>query len=729
MSVFNDRTQEDNKNNEVREVYNNKNDNKDNKNNHNKDNKYTKHSNSNMNKYNSEQKNKKFNNHNHNYNTKNNNNNNSSMHSDISDNSFSSERYNPQDLEDILLKESLLSGSEKVYSIDTNVLILDPLAIYHLADVSVPKDLYDRIGDFGLVHENNNKRNKQDKPNNIVLSDIIFQELDHIKDNYKMQSYVRYLAGSAINVIKYIYEKGEELGKMPYEGIPLDDQANFIVYRHDEIAFNRYFERYPYKDNDLRILFDLKSLLTKSFFPKNKSLILVSEDKGMRIKSNTTGLKIKIEDYKRENIGEYDKIFSGKLTVNVDDDLFKEYVENIKKKGEEKKNYLKSLIDKLDINKASLYPNEIICLDNSGFDSLNKDVEPELRYLRVSQDRSILVEMNNFKRYMNDVFGSYSQEENNKDSSEKYLDNVVRNLELYTKKVNKFVDSSTKKKEQVKEFLNYSSSLFDTLIALMDSHYDKEYPIKKQLKSNKDLPVTTSELLERRTFNKDLIPVNDQIPYFDILLNEDIPIVSVIGEQGSGKSIFALLAGLYGVLNNSYERVSVIRSSKEIGGESFGYLPGSESDKMDPWKRSVRENLFEIYSPDFESVKGNLAEKRNIEAFIKELEDQGVIEYLSPQFLQGRTLSNRYIIVDEAQNFPKVVIRLLIGRTGRNSKIVLLGDPKQLDVIYDRNVNQFNSGIAHVANSLKDNSLAAHITLKEYVSYRSKAADQAKYIK
>ncbi len=638
-------------------------------------------------------------------------------------------------LEKILNTESLnelKKNSSKIYGTDTNILINDPYALFYLSGNAVPQELHEKIP---------GAETQVSDPNNIVISEITIYELDHIKGDKRKDPWVRWQANMAIEVINYIREKGYEKRENPYKGISMKNGAKFFIIPHNEIEFKEAAKTLyePMIDQDLRIIYGFKKL--KEFLEKNKvkkRVILVSDDKNMKNKLDLilSQINIEIQEYEKDRIGDYNKIYSGKIEIEINSEkLLKKYVidqmDLLKKalKGE----LLKPKITleefardfNLDINK--LYPNEIIIYKISQeLKEKYKLTNPEnikkgygndkdsifnllYTYNRISPDKKWVYPLIKTAIYSKEIQEEFPKLElkvryndENPEEGKKLINKVKSSLNKLAKKgkvsIEDVVFTIEKEKEKflIKSFGNIKENLEEKFSEFATALFSK-YP-----------------------FYKYIIPNYIQLPMFELLLDENITTVSIIGEQGAGKSLLALLAGLYFVYKGYVEKISIIRSAKELGGESFGYLPGSESDKMAPWKRSVWDNLIEIFtSPD-----ASVMQREEIKKFIEDLEKKyEIIEFLAPQFLQGRTLHRRYIIVDEAQNFPRPIIRIIQGRVGRNSKIVYLGDPKQLGAV--GNINRKNSGIWHLPNKLRHseyNYTYAHITLPEYFTDRSEAS-------
>jgi PhoH-like ATPase len=178
----------------------------------------------------------------------------------------------------------------------------------------------------------------------------------------------------------------------------------------------------------------------------------------------------------------------------------------------------------------------------------------------------------------------------------------------------------------------------------------------------------------------------------DLLSDPSIGIVSVGGSAGTGKSVLALAAGLEAVLEQgTHKRVVVFRPLFAVGGQELGFLPGSQEEKMGPWADAVTDALEAIASPHV----------------IDEIDSSGLLEVLPLTHIRGRSLTDCYVIIDEAQNLERSVLLTALSRIGTGSKVVLTHDVAQRDNL---RVGR-HDGIASVIELLKGHPLFAHITL------------------
>ena len=178
----------------------------------------------------------------------------------------------------------------------------------------------------------------------------------------------------------------------------------------------------------------------------------------------------------------------------------------------------------------------------------------------------------------------------------------------------------------------------------------------------------------------------------DLLLDPEIGIISLGGRAGTGKSALALCAALEAVLERrQHKKIMVFRPLFAVGGQELGYLPGSESEKMNPWGQAIFDTLSALVSKEV----------------IDHVVDRGLLEVLPLTHIRGRSLHDAFVIVDEAQSLERNTLLTMLSRIGQNSRVVLTHDVAQRDNL---RVGR-HDGIASVVEQLKNNKLFAHATL------------------
>lgn len=199
----------------------------------------------------------------------------------------------------------------------------------------------------------------------------------------------------------------------------------------------------------------------------------------------------------------------------------------------------------------------------------------------------------------------------------------------------------------------------------------------------------------------------------DMLCDPRIPLVSLIGKAGTGKSLCAVAAGLEMVLEQKkYSKFIIYRPIQPVGND-IGYLPGSMEEKLAPWMQAISDS-FEFL---FESKNGN-----RWKTILGRYLDEGAIQMEAITYVRGRSIHNAFILIDEAQNLSKEEVKTILTRAGTGSKIVLTGDIEQID---NSHLDAVNNGLTYIVDKFKNIDLAGHITFTkgERSALASKASE------
>lgn len=198
----------------------------------------------------------------------------------------------------------------------------------------------------------------------------------------------------------------------------------------------------------------------------------------------------------------------------------------------------------------------------------------------------------------------------------------------------------------------------------------------------------------------------------DTLLDDNVKLVTLVGKAGTGKTLLAIAAGLHKVAEeNVYNRLLVSRPVFPMG-RDLGFLPGDIEEKLTPWMQPIFDNVELLLS-------GHEAEKRHSKGY-KELMAMGILDIEALTYIRGRSIPNQYMIVDEAQNLTPHEIKTIITRAGEGTKIVLTGDPYQIDNPY---VDASSNGLTYVVERFKEQAISGHITMTK--GERSELAELA----
>lgn len=182
----------------------------------------------------------------------------------------------------------------------------------------------------------------------------------------------------------------------------------------------------------------------------------------------------------------------------------------------------------------------------------------------------------------------------------------------------------------------------------------------------------------------------------ELLLRNDLPLVTLVGKAGTGKTLLALAAGLLQTEDmGTFKKLLVARPIVPVG-KDIGFLPGEKEEKLRPWMQPIYDNLEFLF---------NTKKPGELDAI---LAGMGSIEVEALTYIRGRSIPDQYIIIDEAQNLTKHEVKTILTRVGERSKIVLMGDPEQIDHPY---LDEYNNGLTYVVEKFKEQQIAGHVKL------------------
>lgn len=220
-------------------------------------------------------------------------------------------------------------------------------------------------------------------------------------------------------------------------------------------------------------------------------------------------------------------------------------------------------------------------------------------------------------------------------------------------------------------------------------------------------------IVSGRRIGNDLCLIKDKYPWglklrnkeqlfaADIILDQTIPLVSLIGVSGSGKTLIALACALEMVLNKKqYDSLMIYKPIQPIGNQDVGYLPGDLSEKLAPWFSSIDDAFAFLFSDKSKKKDGWKAQ-------LHQYLDNGTIQKEALAYVRGRSIPNSLILIDEVQNLSKNEVKTILTRVGTNSKVILTGDIEQIDNQY---LDQSSNGLTHVIEQFKTSELSGHIT-------------------
>ena len=274
----------------------------------------------------------------------------------------------------------------------------------------------------------------------------------------------------------------------------------------------------------------------------------------------------------------------------------------------------------------------------------------------------------------------------------------------------------TLSREQIGEFLQ-SSSL--DISSAVENARPNEYVV---LLGDSDktylgkVPAHNTKVIVPLSFiNESMVglkPLNiEQAFACDALLDDNIKLLTLQGRAGTGKTLLAIAAGLRKVFKDrKYDKLLVARPTVPMG-RDIGFLPGDIEEKLKPWMQPVFDAVELIKNLDRQSFKPVIPQQ------VFEM-DELQIEPLT--YIRGRSIPNQFIVIDEAQNLSPLEVKTIVSRAGVNTKIILTGDPEQIDHPY---MNMFSNGLSNLVNKFRFSKLSAHILLAK--GERSLLAEEA----
>jgi len=348
------------------------------------------------------------------------------------------------------------------------------------------------------------------------------------------------------------------------------------------------------------------------------------------------------------------------------------------------------------ISASGITPNDLPCdLDIKVPDHLI--IATALKAQRENERKVILVSRDINMRVIADAVGLTSEDfQNNQivDTSENIFTGCANILVD-----DQLIDQFYEKKDV---YLNQEGLYPNQYLMLVSNANEKKTALARYV--NKVTPLR--QLLCGKTRVWGLEPRNKEQSFLlDALMDPSIEVITAIGKAGSGKTICAIAAGLEQTIDEAkqaYSRVIVSRPVQPLG-KDIGFLPGTIEEKMTPWLMPIQDNL--------QFLMGN--DKLTLDIYIQ----KGTIEIEALTYIRGRSISNAFIIIDEAQNLTTHELKTIITRVGEGTKIVLTGDIEQIDNVY---IDAISNGLTHAVEKFKIFDLAAHVTLNK--GERSKVA-------
>lgn len=594
---------------------------------------------------------------------------------------------------------------KKVYVLDTSAIIEQPYCLYPLSGNNYPIDSMQEEFEKNLAKKNIKWKND---PNDILIPDIVFRELDGMLHNEKgYEDYVLLQARVFNRMYEEIQEssetieiRGETKRYQDLESImALENDAKLIRKQHDEKAFLD--RNIPYPNNDDRIISLVKELSEKN---KDKRYILVSADVGFRNKAKDYG--IEVQDLEFEKVSDINQLYEGISTHFISKLSFKDQILN-------RDSIILTKEEAEEALSLTLYQNHSLCFQ----EKLKNGESERVGYYIVKhkEDGNILlrpIEIDSF--FMN------------------YITKHNESLDESVKRIYSSAKTSTSNIDVQQDFsnqLNSITSLNKKQRTKLRKRIERLNPdnvagienLRKELMNLGGVlsPKITGQRNLSVMLNK-LTPHNRQIPYINLLFDQDVQMMCVNGLAGTGKTYFALAAGIIQYLQGKYDGVVYLRPLVPAS-QDLGYMPGGYEEKLDVWLKPPKKNIRNFFS-----LRGaNDQYKEYALSVIKKMEGE-ILMYEAMSYMGGDTLDDMFIYLDEAQVAKKELIDLVIGRAGQGSKLVFGGDINQLALSKGaENISKSKCGLAHAIETNEGDEIFSVMTLGKPEVHRSEVAKRA----
>lgn len=285
------------------------------------------------------------------------------------------------------------------------------------------------------------------------------------------------------------------------------------------------------------------------------------------------------------------------------------------------------------------------------------------------------------------IMGIQAKDYKNLSISHKNLYTGVKNLKVEKKEIDHFLKDGVMKFEDADMYSNEYCVLSSGEETQVIGRYEKE---QKKLVSLRPLPTDLWSIKPRNI---------QQRCALDLILKDDVKLVTLVGQAGTGKTLLALACALRKVFDEAkYSKILVSRPIMPLG-KDIGYLPGTKEEKLYHWMQPIYDNL--------EYLCHSSGGEEDTQENLRWIKESGKLELEAVTYIRGRTLPNMFIIIDEAQNLTPHEIKTVISRAGEGTKVILAGDPSQIDNPYlDVDTNGLTFAIAKFCN----NKIFGHMT-------------------
>ena len=244
--------------------------------------------------------------------------------------------------------------------------------------------------------------------------------------------------------------------------------------------------------------------------------------------------------------------------------------------------------------------------------------------------------------------------------------------------------------------------MINEFVLLVDEADEKHTALTRVNKHGKMVPLAQPDTVwHLRSRSK------EQRMALELLMDPDVDLVTLVGQAGTGKTLLAVAAGLESVIGlDRYDRVLVSRPIIPMG-KDIGFLPGSKDDKLATWMQPIFDNLTYLLNL---GQKGKEESGESIRKKIDKMIQENILELEAITYIRGRSIPKQYVIIDEAQNLTPHEVKTIISRAGEGTKMILTGDPDQIDNPY---LDSSSNGLTYTVERMKGRSMFGHVTLRK----------------
>jgi PhoH-like ATPase len=244
--------------------------------------------------------------------------------------------------------------------------------------------------------------------------------------------------------------------------------------------------------------------------------------------------------------------------------------------------------------------------------------------------------------------------------------------------------------------------LTNEFVLLVDEADEKHTALTRVNKQGKMVPLAQPETVwHLRSRSK------EQRMALELLMDPEVDLVTLVGQAGTGKTLLAVAAGLESVIGlDRYDRVLVSRPIIPMG-KDIGYLPGGKDEKLANWMQPIFDNLTYLLNL---GQKGKEESGESIKKKIDKMIQDNILELEAITYIRGRSIPKQYVIIDEAQNLTPHEVKTIISRAGEGTKMILTGDPDQIDNPY---LDSSSNGLSYTVERMKGRAMYGHVTLRK----------------